>query len=215
MNVQTTEAQVWWIALADEIRPREAVPLRIWMEAIQNKFSFAQVPTQLPAAGQGFDFRAGTLEAGESSIAVALVSVYTDGISVHVQSHTRNAETVLQEVLAIFFRLGMREPTTPPLHYYVSTIVADFDRSLDGLLAPPLLQIISAAMPVQGDAQLFHFHVNFDQSKIPGRIGPINPTNFRVERRNGIPYDQNRYFCQANTTTEKHIELLERMEQLA
>ncbi len=68
-------------------------------------------------------------------------------------------------------------------------------------------------MPVEGDAQLYTFRLNFDPSRIPGRLGPINPTNFLIERRVGVPYERNRYFSQANTTTEKHLELLEQIER--
>jgi hypothetical protein len=146
---------------------------------------------------------------------IPLLTIYSDGTSVNLQSNTRDAETVLQTTLEIFLSLGMREPTMPPLHYYLSTIVADFDKSLDSLFPPGLLQNISAAMPVHGRAQFFAIHFNFDPSTIPGRISRINPSQFRIERRLEIPYDQNRYFCQANTTTEKHIELLEQLERMA
>jgi Eco57I restriction-modification methylase/TaqI-like C-terminal specificity domain len=43
MKIQTTEAQVWWIAIADEIRPREGVPLPRWAQALQKKFNFVLV----------------------------------------------------------------------------------------------------------------------------------------------------------------------------
>jgi len=214
MNIQTTEAQVWWIAIADEIRPREGVPLARWAQALQKKFKFVQLPTGLPQPGQGFDFRTGTLEAGETLINISLLSVYSDGISVQVPANTRNAETVLQEVLGLFFSLGMREPTTPPLHYYASTIVADFEKSLNSLIPQSTLEHVAAAMPVQGNAEFNALHINFDQTTLPGRMAPINPSHFRIERRISVPYDQNRYFCQANTTTEKHIELLEQIERL-
>src|SRR5262245_2974572 len=216
MNIQTIESQVWWIASVDEIRPRNGLPSpSVWMEALQKKFRFAQLPTELPKPGQGFDFKVGHAEINVETISVPLLSIYNDGASVGVQSNTRNAEIVLQEALAVFFSLGVREPTTPPMHYYVSTIVADFTTSLDGLFAPRLLKDISAAMSLQGEAHCLAVHFNFDPSKIPGRIAHLNPTSFRIERRVGVPYEQNRYFSGANTTTEKHIELLEQIEKAA
>jgi hypothetical protein len=214
MNIQTIEAQAWWIALQDEIQAQPGLPLRTWIEGLHRKFNFAQLPAKIPETG-GFEFRAGSFQSGESVIAVPILTVYSDGVSVNLAADTRAAETVLQGTLEVFLSLGMREPTTPPLHYYVSTIVADFEKSLDGLFPAPLLKSISAAMPVQGNAQFLAVHVNFDPSTVPGRLGTINPTNFRIERRVSIPYDQNRYFCQANTTTEKHLELLEELERMA
>jgi hypothetical protein len=214
MKIETTEAQVWWIAISDEIRPGAGVPLRNWMAALQEKFNFVQLPTALPAAGQGFDFRVGSLQVGETSINIALLSLYSDGITIQVTSNTRDAETVLQETLELFFSLGMREPRTSPLHYYVSTIIADFDKSLNSLLPKPILKEIADAMPVEGNAEFQAVYINFDQTKLSGQIAPLNPSHFRIERRAGVPYNYNRYFCQANTTTEKHIELLEQLERV-
>jgi hypothetical protein len=213
MNIQTIESQAWWIALSDEIRAHEGIPLRVWIDALQSKFKFGQLPSEIPKSG-GFEFRAGTLEAGENLIAVPLLTIFSDGVSVNLQSNTRNAEIVLQATLEIFLSLGLREPSTSPLHYYVSTIVADFGKSLDSLFPPPLLKSISESMLVQGKAQFFAIHLNFDPLAIPGRISRVNPSQFRIERRLEISYDQNRYFCQANTTTEKHVVLLEQLERM-
>jgi hypothetical protein len=213
MKVQVTEAQVWWIAIADEIRAREGLSWRVWFDAIQKVFQFAQVPTSLPQAGSGFEFKEGSLKTDSGALVVTAFQVYQDGLSVVVPSTTRNADTALQAALEVFLSIGVREPVTPSLHYYVSSIVADFDKSLDNLIPQWLLKSLSNAMPIEGVAHFLALHSNFDASKIRGRLGPINPTNFRLERRIGIPYDQNRYFSLANTTTEKHLDLLEEIER--
>jgi hypothetical protein len=213
MKIQTIDAQVWWIASADEIRPTDGLPPQ-WFEAVKTKFGFAQYELQKQQA-QGLDFRSGSFGVGDRFISVPLLSVYNDGVSVAVQSHTRNAELVLQEVLTLFASMGVREPITPPIHYYVSTIVADLTSSIDHLFAPALLKNISAAMPIEGDARCLHFAFHFDPLTVPNRIAQVNPSNFRIERRTHVPYDQNRYFSQANTTTEKHVELLEQIDREA
>ena len=122
---------------------------------------------------------------------VTNLQVYQDGLSVLVPSTTRNAETALQAALETFLSLGVREPVTPPLHYYVSSIIADFEKSLDNFIPQSLLKSISNAMSIDGNAQFLAFYSNFDPSNIRGRLVPINPTNFRIERRTGVPYDQN------------------------
>src|ERR1700730_16743274 len=213
MKVQATEAQAWWIALADEIRAREGLSWHVWFEALQKSFQFAQVPAALPQPGAAFEFKEGILKSDAGSIVISNLQVYNDGLSVLVPSTTQNADMALQAIMGVFLSIGMREPITPPLHYYVSSIVADFERSLDDLIPQPLLKSIGKAMSIEGDAHFLAFYSNFDASNIRGRLGPINPTNFRTERRTGVPYDQNRYFCLANTTTEKHIELLEEIER--
>jgi hypothetical protein len=204
---------VWWIALADEIRPREGVPWQQMFAAIQKVFNFAEVPTKLPLPGQGYEFGEGSLKDGEALIAVNKLSIFNDGLNIQVPTDTGKAEQILQAAIEIFFSLGLREPVTPPLHYYLSNIVVDFEKSLDGFIHSPILKIIAAAMPAEGNAHFCSLRVNFDPSTLPPRLGPINPTNFLIERRMGVPYDQNRYFCQANTTTEKHILLLQQIEK--
>jgi hypothetical protein len=216
MKIQAVEANVWWIALADEIRPRDGVAWHQMFAAVQKIFNFADVPSKLPPPNQGYDFREGSLKAGENDfIAINKLSVFNDGINIQVPTDTKKAEMALHAAFEVFYSLGLREPTTPPLHYYLSNIVADFDKSLDGFIDSPLLKLVAAAMPIDGHAHLTSFRINFDPSAVPERMGPINPTNFLIERRIGVPYDQNRYFCQANTTTEKHVELLEKFEKSA
>jgi hypothetical protein len=96
-----------------------------------------------------------------------------------------------------------------------SQIVADFSVSLDKLFPSSLLQKTSEAFPIEAKAQFGSLHICAEKTTIPGRIGPLNPTTFNLARRIDIPYEANRYFSQANTTTEKHLELLEQIERLA
>ena len=213
MRIQATEAQVWWIAIVDEIRPHEGLAWQTWFEAIQQTFRFIQAPTELPKLGLGFEFKEGHLEDDQNVIGITSLQVYQDGFSIFFPSNTRNAEKALQAALETFYSLGFREPLTPPLHYYVSTIVADFDRSLDALIPEWLLKTIASTLPIEGENHFLLLQTNLDATKIEGRAAPVNPTNFRIERRAGVPYEQNRYFCQANTTTEKHINLLEEIER--
>jgi hypothetical protein len=214
MNIQTTDAQAWWIALADEVRPREGLDLSILLSAVKNTFNFTAIPTGPKQQGGGLEFDNGALHEGSTSIVIRNIALYNDGVSVSVPSNTDNAEIVLQKLLALLYSRGFRRPTTPPLHYYLSHIIADFEHSLDGLIPTALLQKIEKAIGVQGRAQFSGISINYDKTKLPVRLGPLNPTVFNIQRRIDVPYEQNRYFCQANMTTANHTELLTEFEKL-
>jgi hypothetical protein len=213
MIVQTTDAQAWWISIQDEIRPVRGLDTTAALAEVKAAFNFPAGP--LFKEGSGTEFTNGLFRDARTSIVITKIALYSDGISTHVPSDTRNSEIVLQAALKIFQSFGVREPVTPPLHYYLSTIVADFETSLDAIFPISLLKKIGAAYPVEGDAQFSSVAINIDKTKIAGRVGPLNPTTFTISRRLDIPYEQNRYFSQANATTEKHLELLEEVERWA
>jgi hypothetical protein len=214
MKIQTIDAQAWWIALADEIRPSEGFDLAETCAAIARAFNFSVAPTAPAKPGAGLDFESGSFRNGESLILISKITVFNDGVAVYVPTNTANAETVLQKLLSILFAAGVRQPSTQPLHYYLSTIVSDFERSLDRLIPASLLTMVSEAIPVEADAHFLSIAINADKHDLRGRLSGINPTSFNIGRRLEMPYETNRYFSQANATTEKHIELLEHLESL-
>lgn len=216
MNIQTISAQAWWIALADEIRPVNGLDVAGTFSALQEQFGFAAIPAAAAQPGGGMEFLNGALRAGPSPIIVNKIGVYSDGLNVDVPSNTENAEIILQATLEIFYSFGIRKPVTPPLHYYLSTIVVDFENSLDNLIPARLLKKVGEALPIERrSAQFSGISINVDKTTLPGRLGPINPTIFNIYRRLDVPYAQNRYFSQANMTTNEHLELLGEFEQLA
>jgi hypothetical protein len=148
MKILTTEAVIWWVALADEIRPVRGTNAAAIRDAIQNVFSFSVIPTEIKL-GQGAEFQNGRLVAADGPVMVTKLVAYNDGLQVAVPSTTSDAEKVLAAILDILFAAGMREPITPPLQTYISYIVADLDHSIDSFFPTVLLQAISkaASMP--------------------------------------------------------------------
>lgn len=216
MNIQTMSAQAWWIALADEVRPADGLDVAATFSAIKEKFGFAAIPTAAAQPGGGqLEFLNGALRTSTPPIIINKIGVYSDGLNTDVPSNTENAEIVLETTLEIFYSFGLRKPVTPPLHYYLSTIVVDFEHSLDNLIPARLLKKIGEALPVEGSPQFAGININVDKTTLRGRLGPINPSVFNISRRLDVPYAQNRYFSQANMTTHEHVDVLAEFEQLA
>jgi hypothetical protein len=215
MKVQTISAQAWWIALADEIRPVNGLDVAAVFAAIKERFEFAAIPTAPAQQGGGLDFVNGALRATPEPVIINKISIYTDGLNVEVPTTTERAEIVLQEALNVFFSFGVRRPETSPLHYYLSTIVVDFEHSLDNLIPARLLKKVEASIDVEAKTHFAGLNINADKTTLGRRLGPINPTFFNIHRRVDVPYDQNRYFSQANMGTPEHLDALAEFEQLA
>jgi hypothetical protein len=43
----------------------------------------------------------------------------------------------------------------------------------------------------------------------------VEIADFLIERRSSMPYEANRYFCSAPLSTTEHVQLLERIEEIA
>jgi hypothetical protein len=214
MKVQSTDAQAWWIALPDEIRPVRGIDGPKLAAGVQSIFSFPSPPSEMQ--GGGAEFLNGRLANGDHDILISKLALFNDGINIQVPTNTDDAEIVLQRALAFVFDLGVRRPTSGAQHFYQSTVIADFECPLESILPSALLRKISKAMPIAGDSNLLNISTNFDASKIAdGRWRGINPTVFRIDRRASVPYDLNRYFCLANMKSPDHIEILSDFEKWA
>jgi hypothetical protein len=214
MKIQNTEAHAWWIAIADEIRPVRGIDGPKLAAGLQSLLNFASPPSDMK--GGGVEFLNGRLVDGGHDLLITKLGLFADGINIQVPTTTDDAEIILQKVLTFVFDFGVRRPSSGPLHFYQSTIIADFECSFESILPSALLRKISAAMPIAGEANLLNIATNFDPAKITdGRWRGINPTVFRIDRRASAPYDLNRYFCLANMKSSDHIEILKEFEKFA
>jgi hypothetical protein len=210
MKPVTMGADVWWLARPDDIRPVKGLSIHDIVTAIQGKFGFAAFPTALPAKDQGLTFREGVFRDKGKLIPIKVFDLFNDGIHIAVDSSTDDADIVFSELRRIFVELGGKEVNTVLLHYHVSTIVCDFDESINWLISDflHLTSVISSHLEI--DAKVGVTGINFaaDPSTLPTRIGKINPTHFSLEPRTDYKFEEKRYYSVANMTTSKHIELL-------
>jgi hypothetical protein len=214
MKIQNTDAQVWWIAIADEIRPVRGFDASKLGAGLQSMFNFPSPPSDMK--GGGVEFLNGRLADGGREILITKLALFTDGINIHVPTETDDAEIILQKVLSFLFDFGIRRPSSDAVHFYQSILIVDFECSLESILPNGLLKKISEAMPIAGETKLLNVATNFDPAKITnGRWRGINPTAFRIDRRATVPYELNRYYCLANMKSSDHIEILKDFEKFA
>jgi hypothetical protein len=213
MKIQLTESQAWWIALHDEIRPSRGLDAPKMVAGLTAMFSFRSPVIEKPGAAE---FSDGAFLLGDQNIIISKLSLFSDGINVVVPTSTDDAEIVLQTALAYLFDFGVRQPTSAPVHFHQSSIVADFDHGLESIFPISLMEMITQALPIVGTSKIMNISTNFDSNDIQDRRwAGVNPSLFKIERRANIPYYLNRYFCLANMSTRNHEKILERFENYA
>lgn len=213
MKIHTIDSQVWWIALADEIRPTEGWDARAFLATIMQAFEFSE-PPKLLSEGSGTELKGGIYKTAEAVVQITQLSLYNDGISVSVGGRTDVAEAILHSVLETAREAGVRAPISEPLQYCISTVVADLGASLDNLLPQSLVAKISAAT-TRNDAHFLSLALSPDRTRGFKPIPNVNPTSFSIGRRIDVAFDLNRYFSQASATTAAHLDIISEFERLA
>lgn len=215
MNLITRESKVWWLAHSDEIRATRGIFIADAVGRLAKEFQFAGVPTALPPPNEGLTFREGRMQADDKQIVITELVIYNDGVTVRTSSTTEDCDLVLERALAIGAELGLRTPITSPVRFYQSFLVFELSKSIDRMINghEKLFYLLEQSMHLSSSAHVASLMFSVDPDKLPKRIASINPTAFRIERRVDVPFDQNRYFSMANTSTGTHIAILEEIER--
>jgi hypothetical protein len=215
LELITRESKVWWLALADEVRATRGIFIVDAIGKLAKEFQFSGVPTALPPPNEGLTFREGRMLVEDRQIVIGELVIYNDGATVRTYSTTGDSDLVLEKALAIGAELGLRKPITPPIHFYQSFLVFELSNSIDRIINghEKLFYLLQQSMHLTSPAHLGALMFSVDPETLPKRVASINPTAFRIERRQDVPFDQNRYFSMANTSTETHIAILEEIER--
>jgi hypothetical protein len=216
MQVLTLNSKLWWLAKADEIRATAGTPAVHAIKAVVEAFEFAQAPTGLPGQNDGYHFLEGRFVHNGQTIAIKEIVIFGDGISIEIYSDTETNLALLRKFLELLETLGLRKPTTPPMVILQSMIVVEFPTAINKLAGhyEDISAVINKEIGIEGQHQLRVIEFGIDPVTLPKRLAPFNPTIFRLERRANEEYDKNRFYSFANTHTENHLHILQKVEQL-
>jgi hypothetical protein len=141
--------------------------------------------------------------------------VYRQGVVVDTRSSTRDSEAVLDDVSKWICEISGADPSLQKVvrKFCLSQVTFQSNGSLDAL-NPQLVELgrlLSERVSEQAKLNLVFqataLHLQFD---FLGGIPWTLP--FRIERQEGIPFSENRYFSQAPLSTEEHLMVLEKFE---
>src|ERR1700730_17383386 len=129
------------LVVMDEIRPlRGGVFLPDLASEIIQRYRFASPPAQLDTA-QPVKFQTGVLHAGEITMPITSLELYTDGVIVN-SLNTDDADMILDDFASwVAVRFKLRQPFTHLSRKYQSRIIVSLEESLDRFVSH--FQIIS------------------------------------------------------------------------
>ena len=206
----------WWVS-ADEVRPMSGLHLPDIVQLLSERYSFHELP-DLASRGDGIvTFGTGKLVISNKQINITKLHIHNDALVVEVSSSTDDAEALLTDVLVISKNVGFREPQTEPKVIYQSTVVVDFETSINKLFSSfdKISSVITKFNIVDDPVQVNGLRFDADPMNLPASLVQLNPTSFSIHRRVDVSYGENRYYCDAHMKTPDHIRALEEIEKVA
>jgi hypothetical protein len=217
MKIQAIDSELWWVANADEIGSPKSYGLKETLQIIQEAFHFFTIPTSIPPASEGFSFQQGNLSDGEDKIVIRQLTIFNSGAHIVVAGNSSGADRVFQKLVEVFQTLGVREPVTPPLKFYRSHIVCDFEKPIEALFAnyQKIIDILQGRTSI-AEAKMHETGITFsaDPTTLPANVAALNPTMFHMNRKTDVSFSINRYVCFANMATDEHLAALSEIERL-
>jgi hypothetical protein len=220
MNIVSLESgRTTWLFPVEEILPLGGSDGPKLIAAISSKYKFAHPPanpTREDVDKNGLKFAGGQMVHKGNISNIAEFVVFNDGI-VSVSNSTENAEAFLQDIYAFLVsEFAFREITSDVKKVHLSTVVVDFDTSLNNfvqgrsteidLIGKHLNAIDNTDFPVEVT------RIDFVLNKDP-EFRPPNLPRLTIEKRAHTQFSQHRYFSAAPIHTAKHLEILERIER--
>lgn len=200
------------VALLRAVRPEGPLPLRTQIEIVQEMFDFSVAPETIDdIMNDGFRFSQGSFE----GVSLDSLALHDDGVVLESRAPTEYLERVLDHLLEEISRsYGFVIYKSHKIdRFYQSALTITSDKQL--LQALDTLKSMQASIEISllNDSGITckyaPFGVAFACDTIETAVKPIE---FRMERKSGVSFDFNQYFCVAPLKTESHLKLLGELE---
>jgi len=214
------QARSVWLFPINDLNPRGRGVERDASKALAERYKFAGVPDaaailQARKDNKGIVYQEGIYQSPHGDPINVALTIYTDGLVADTRSSTTDSDHFLNDLLTWlstdFGLLPHNNIVRRKL--YISDMHVRFEQPLT-LINPKLEEFCrTMADKSQNQAPGITFEV--------GAIGFWNDpatqhriVNFRLERAEGVPFSENRFFTQAPIHTHEHLELLEKLEHI-
>jgi hypothetical protein len=205
----------------EELLPLSGINDREIITAVTNKYKFLRSPdlAKDDISKDGYKFGSGQFQFHESIFRINEFSIFRDGLVVNA-AVTDGSEVFLDDVISFMKEeFSFRDFKTKPRRYFQSQIVVEFERSperllkslerLSAIISAPLEKIYETEIPMR------FARLDFDFDKLSKQTpAPATVQRFIIERRAGISFDNERYFCAAPMRTGEHETALKQIEAL-
>jgi len=218
----------------DDITPKESVAPAALIQELVKTFSFSVVPpvtgqsplvqgVVLPTTQITLSFEHGQLEDSGQQIPIMRLFVTGNG-AVAVTATTDLSDTVISKLVSVLNeKFGFLIHAGRVKHDHVSNVVVefeeDFEKSVSALrrITEAINEVVQPSEALRYQFKRLAFGRDFGPLVIdPAMLGldAADRVDFILERRSQEPYSRNRYFSSAPLTTEQHISLLNKLENI-
>lgn len=205
-----------WLVPVYFLNPK-GVFTRPIIEAMKARYSFLKTPLDnpFPKPDEGYKYENGAFNGKSGPVIITSATIHNDGIVVDTRSSTDDADAFLDDAINWGSKEFGMQPTAalPIKKLYGSELNVAFEKApliLNPKLSKFLNDVSSAIGGLgKGIAGFSGVQLATDPSVSD------KPAQFRFEREINVPYGENRYYSFAPITTDAHIKLLEKLEELA
>lgn len=186
---------------------------------LREQYKFVKSPQSLEEydVTKGIIFSHGKFSSAGRDIVIDSFQVYSNGLLVDTREDTDESDNFIDDALAWGVqRLGMTIPEQQIERVYASSLVVSLNTPL--AVYAPIAQQISSKLSsylsgyglTPDPFETASLSLNFDRSK--SELPKSMLANFTIERREGVAFDSNLYFCTAPLKTKDHIALLQEID---
>jgi hypothetical protein len=149
-------------------------------------------------------------------VQIAEFGVYGDGLIANGKCDTQFLEAFLEDVLSwAQAESGMAQILTHRNEIsFESNIIVQSESDIAALIAPNAVQLVTNNLQDKLGVSFQPCGLVFDCDASAIKIRR-KPWRFYIERRVGISYSENIFFCQAPLRTADHLDLLQSLEKMA
>ncbi|MGA9770964.1 MAG: hypothetical protein WBV94_18155 [Blastocatellia bacterium] len=211
-------ARVIWLIDAREINPRGLNLWHAFLPALAEKYKFVDYPREMNLdhnRDPGDRFFGGSYRNAQGMDVTINFTSFEDGMVAETRSSTRDSEAFLEgiaEWIVKDFSLVF-SPEMIRMKGYVSEVIVTSECLLNSL-NPKLDKFanrLSSLVYTQTETYIYQpAALSFSCDLAKG----LRPSPFRFERKNDVPFSENKYYSQAPLQTDIHLELLNELEQI-
>ena len=183
---------------------------------IEERYSFGSAPHSIDELGESkAEFKHGLFEGN----AIETLEAYNDGVIVTSRSDTDFIDEFIDDLVTwLEDDHGYSTIETHTISkMYDSTLLVEVHRDIFKPFEAyaEVLRMIERALKDASGLQIVYENFGLALSADQTRNPALKPSPFRFERKEGIDFSHHQYFAAAPLKTKQHLEVLNRLEQLA
>jgi hypothetical protein len=207
-----------WLFPVEEFTPAVGVDGKSAIQTIASRYNFAHVPqnpTREEIDKNGLKFASGDFLFEGETVSIGEFIAFNDGL-VSIAITTERATAFLEDLVEFLKNeFQFREPISPIKKINASTVIVEFDESVNSMLADQqaIMDIVAGHLnaPEKTSAPVELTRLEFSLDKSPSEKPGALP-RLTLESRANVPLSQKRYYSAASVPTKQHLNMLQQIE---